>query len=57
LRLLSLLDGDLLPPPACGDLERQEQGIAITVCQETNMTPKRWDRLDDPSRESWLADT
>jgi hypothetical protein len=57
LRLLSLLDGDLLPLPACGDLERQEQGIAIAVCQAINMTPERWDRLDDPSREAWLERT
>ena len=54
---LSLLDGDRLPLSACGDLERQEPGIAIAVCQATNMTPERWDRRDDPSREPWLERT
>lgn len=56
-RLISLLDGDILPLPTFGDLERHEQRIAIAVQEVTGMTPEHWATLDKPSREPWLEKT
>jgi hypothetical protein len=53
-RLISLLDGDMLPLPTMWDLERNEQRIAIAVRDATGMTPEHWAMLDKPSREPWL---
>lgn len=53
-KLLSLLDGDILPLPQWGDLERNEQRVAIAVCESTEMTLDYWAKLDSFGREPWL---
>src|SRR5438874_12527211 len=53
IRLIDLLNGGLLPLPSYNDLERNEQRIAIAVCDATPMTPQYWATLDQASREPW----
>jgi hypothetical protein len=53
-RLISLLDGDILPLPTLFDLERDKQRIAFAVCDATGVTREEWAKMDKPSREVCL---
>jgi hypothetical protein len=56
IRILSALTG-LLPPTSWHVPERNEQRIAIAVCEAMGMTPERWDRLSKDERMPWLDKT
>src|SRR5258708_40239292 len=55
IRILSALTGELLPRTSWHDPERNEQRIAIAVCDATDMTPERWDGLGKEARSPWLS--
>src|SRR5262245_38095037 len=57
IRILSALTGELLPSTSWHDPEREEQRIAIAVCDATGMSPERWDRLSKDERIPWLHKT
>jgi hypothetical protein len=57
IRILSALTGELLPDTSWHVPERNEQRIAIAVCDATGMTPERWDRLSKDERIPWLHKT
>jgi hypothetical protein len=57
VRILSALTGELLPDTSWHVPERNEQRIAIAVCDATGMTPERWDRLSEDERIPWLHKT
>jgi nucleoside phosphorylase len=56
-RILSALTGEILPDSSWHVPERNEQRIAIAVCDATGMTPERWDRLTKDERIPWLHKT
>ena len=56
-RIISLLDGDILPLPTFFDLERDNQRIAFAVRDATGVTLEEWARMDKPSREVCLERT
>jgi hypothetical protein len=56
-RLISLLDGDILPLPTLFDLERDKQRIAFAVCDTTGITREELAKMDMPSREVCLEKT
>ncbi len=57
--LLALLHDEFMwpMPQDIFDLERNDQRIAVAVCDATGMSPERWDTLDVFSREPWLEKT
>jgi hypothetical protein len=55
--VLSALTGSLLPPRSWHIPERNEQRIAIAVCDSTGMTPERWDHLSKTEKVPWLHRT
>src|SRR5262249_16008279 len=57
LRIISALTGELLPDTSWHVPERNEQRIAVVVCDATGMTPERWDRLSKDERVPWLHKT
>jgi len=57
VQILDALTGKLLPPTSWHIPERNEQHIAIAVCQTMGMTPERWDRLSKDERLPWLHKT
>jgi hypothetical protein len=57
IQILSALTGELLPETSWHVPERNEQRIAIAVCDATKMTPDRWDRLNKDERVPWLYKT
>jgi nucleoside phosphorylase len=57
VRILSTLTGERLPVTSWHIPERNEQRIAIAVCEATGMTPERWDRLTKDERIPWLHKT
>lgn len=64
-RLISLLDGDILPLPLPTldiDCEKQDaeddERIAIAVCENNpDLGWDRWDRLDESARKVWIERT
>jgi hypothetical protein len=58
LLLILELNGGMLTLPSYHDPERNEQRIALAVCEANpGMTPEYWKNLDPPSREPWLEKT
>src|SRR5262249_20664621 len=56
-KVLCALTGELLTDTSWHIPERNEQRIAIKVCDTTGMTPERWDRLSQDKRIPWLHKT
>ena len=53
-KLIDVLNGDILPLPRWGDEERNEQRVAMAVCEGSGMTPEHWAKLSETEREPWI---
>ena len=54
VQLICLLDGDILPLPRADDLDRNDERIAIAICETTGITREFWETLNRARQEPWL---